>query len=526
MTKIRHYKGRDYINIPMDTQKKKRQTSKKGCEIVIDPDLPLKEANGKTAVATIGRFQPLTTGHELLVNKMIQIAKSKGATPLLYLTHTNDPKKNPLSYDDKHKFAKKAFGSIVQKSNAKTLIDVVKDVSKGYDNLVFVVGDDRVEDVRRLLTKYNKKDFDFENIEVVSAGQRTDPDDDQSKSMKAKDMSASVMRKLASENKKEEFIKGLPTKLKNDGDEIFNAVRSGMDITEAVMSMQTRRKMAISAKKNRSKMMMGRKRAAKKHATPEQLKKRATKQAINQLRKKFVKTGSYADLAVSQKQMIDAKVQKKKAFIKKTAKKLIPILRKKEAQKGKKSVDENFSVFESDDRTIDRLKDRQKNDLEKLKNRQSRQMDAMQTRKKENEERKKEMENRSNQKSTKEDINYHFESLIENDINEEFDGFFESSKSMYISEDIDIKKISQLVDSIVESETYNEFIKHDPWSLKKVTSLTLRKGNYKKAKEVLLKVISKKKKENKLTHDIEYYASVIAKEFKGVDTKILADMVK
>ena len=46
---------------------------------VIGDDSLREERKGKKAVLTFGRFNPPTSGHELLINKLVQEAKKRGA---------------------------------------------------------------------------------------------------------------------------------------------------------------------------------------------------------------------------------------------------------------------------------------------------------------------------------------------------------------------------------------------------------------------------------------------------------------
>jgi hypothetical protein len=81
------------------------------------------------------------------------------------------------------------------------------------------------------------------------------------------------------------------------------------------------------------KIAMKRKIAMKKKANPEKLKIRAMKQARDAVRAKFVKGKSYQELSYSEKIQLDKKVEKKQALIKKIAKKLLPKIKKAEAQR-------------------------------------------------------------------------------------------------------------------------------------------------------------------------------------------------
>lgn len=182
----------------------------------------------KTAVFTFGRMNPCTIGHEKLVDKIRSVARLEKGEPLVYLSHSQDKKKNPLQYKDKVNFAQKAFGKIVQRSNANTIIKVLQELEKKYDRVVLVVGSDRVEDMRTLIEKYNGKDYTFEDINVVSAGER-DPDADD-----VSGMSASKMRALASEGDLDTFTQGLPVLLQRDAQKVFDLLRKEMGIKEEV----------------------------------------------------------------------------------------------------------------------------------------------------------------------------------------------------------------------------------------------------------------------------------------------------
>ena len=111
-----------------------------------------------TAVVTFGRMNPITVGHAKLVDKVKSVSKSERGKPLIYLSHSQDNKKNPLSYKDKLKFARSAFGPSIQKSKARTIIEVLKELDGKYDDIVIVVGSDRVKEFDTLLNKSNKKE--------------------------------------------------------------------------------------------------------------------------------------------------------------------------------------------------------------------------------------------------------------------------------------------------------------------------------------------------------------------------------
>jgi len=343
-------------------QKNKSKTVKlaKGTEVVIDPDVgdnyngqKIGEAVGKTAVFAFGRMNPPTIGHEKLVNKVVQTARGKG-TPFVFLTHSQDSKKNPLSANDKIKFARNAFGNVVQPAPGKTLIDVMKHLQKSFKEVIMVAGSDRVEEFKRLLNKYNGKDFNFDSINVVSAGDR-DPDAEG-----ASGMSASKMRKAAIDNKFTEFKKGLPSRMRND-QKMFKAVRKGLGIREdineefelflnEVLTVAGRRKKAIAAKRNRLKLRRARARLKFRFADQNRLKKRARRAAVRAVRKRVGGSlaSRYSKLSMGQKATLDRLVAKRRKITGKIAQRLMPKARKKEAER-LKSARKRASTNESID---------------------------------------------------------------------------------------------------------------------------------------------------------------------------------
>lgn len=173
-------------------------------------------------VFAFGRMNPPTVGHEKLAKKVSDEARKRKAMPHIYLSHSQDKKKNPLSYNDKIKYASRAFGKMVTKSSSKTIIQVMQDLQKmGHTEVVLIAGSDRVQEFKVFLNKYNGKDYTFDTIEVVSAGER-DPDAEG-----VEGMSGTKLRGLAQSGDFDQFKTGLASKLNdNDKKKIYNIIRS------------------------------------------------------------------------------------------------------------------------------------------------------------------------------------------------------------------------------------------------------------------------------------------------------------
>lgn len=184
---------------------------------------------------TFGRMNPPTIGHDKLLDKLASIA---GKNPYkIYLSQSQDPKKNPLNYSDKIKNVRKMFPkharSVMVNKNVKSAMDILPTLyEQGFSKVVMVVGSDRVNEFEILLNKYNGKEarhgfYNFKDIKVVSAGER-DPDAEG-----IEGVSSSKMRTYASDNDFTSFIQGLPKALSNpDAKKLFNDVRKGMGLKE------------------------------------------------------------------------------------------------------------------------------------------------------------------------------------------------------------------------------------------------------------------------------------------------------
>ena len=292
----------------------------------------LTEATKSQVVVSFGRMNPMTNGHEKLADKIKAEAKKRNADAKLYLSHSTNPKKDPLDFKTKVKFAKKAFGPMVQNSVARTIIEVAKELTGKYDDLIVVVGSDRIPEFKTLLNKYNGKDFTFKTIEVVSAGER-DPDAEG-----VSGMSGSKMRGFVTSDDFNSFKQGVPSKLSDsDAKALFDAVKRGMNLKEeleqqdeAVLGYAQRRQRAQQFRRIQKRLVRARAMQAKRFADPKRLKRRAAKMAYQFFRGRLAGGKNYANLGTGEKIAIDTRLQKMLPAIKKFAVRLVPAARSKE----------------------------------------------------------------------------------------------------------------------------------------------------------------------------------------------------
>ena len=184
-----------------------------------------------------GRMSPPTTGHEVLVNKVKEVADKVGGNHSVVLSHTQDKDKNPLSSADKLKHAKRFFPktnlSTSSKESPTFLSHAEKLHKQGVTHLHMVAGSDRVPEYKKKLAQYNGKGegklYNFKKITVHSAGER-DPDAEGTTGM-----SASKMRSHASSGNFKEFKKGVPAHVpEHHAKEMYHDVRKGMQVKESI----------------------------------------------------------------------------------------------------------------------------------------------------------------------------------------------------------------------------------------------------------------------------------------------------
>ena len=190
---------------------------------------PVEKTKGTLTIA-FGRFNPPTTGHEKLLDTVA--ANSDEGDYIIVPSRSQDKKKNPLDPDTKVSVMRQMFPQhserIVNDNANRTIFDVLKKAHMdGYTNVRIIGGGDRVQEFEKLSNNYNGKLYAFDNVEVLSAGDR-DPDGDD-----VSGMSASKQRKAAAEGDFTTFRKGVPSSMNaKQARDLYNSIRAAMEIKE------------------------------------------------------------------------------------------------------------------------------------------------------------------------------------------------------------------------------------------------------------------------------------------------------
>ena len=219
---------------PRQSEKEKNISVGTSAEPAAEPTMTMQppevEKTKGTLTIAFGRFNPPTTGHEKLLDTVA--SSSDDNDYMIVPSRTQDKKKNPLDADTKVSVMQKMFpkhkDKIVNDANNKTIFDVLKKAhTDGYANVRILGGADRVKEFEKLTGNYNGKLYQFDNLEIKSAGDR-DPDSED-----ITGMSASKQRKAAAEGDIKTFMKGVPKSLsQKDAEELFKKIRTAMNIKE------------------------------------------------------------------------------------------------------------------------------------------------------------------------------------------------------------------------------------------------------------------------------------------------------
>jgi hypothetical protein len=191
----------------------------------------LFEADNKSVSFVFGRLNPPTLGHK----QLLDTAAKSNKDYKIFLSQSQDKKKNPLNYETKIKFIKEMFpqhaSHVVQDTSLNTIMKVSSYLfDQGYSNVTIVAGSDRIEELKKLIEAYNGVEgkshgyYKFNSINYVSSGDR-DPDADG-----VEGISASLARERAAQGDLEGFASA--TGAGKLSKALYNAVRQGMGIQE------------------------------------------------------------------------------------------------------------------------------------------------------------------------------------------------------------------------------------------------------------------------------------------------------
>ena len=216
-----------------EIKERKRMIEKYLREEVTDPE--------DTVVVAFGRLNPPTLGHLKLINKMATLASQRSnCKARIYLSHSHDPEKNPLTYESKLQWVDKAFGDYVDvaDSDAKNMFYMMHELyEEGFKHVIYVCGEDRFEETSKYLSGANGQEFTksgkpvaenlfyrFNSLTFEDAGHR----DENSNDLEER-ASASLARSYVMEDRFDLFEEIVPLS-EGDASELFIELQNEMGL--------------------------------------------------------------------------------------------------------------------------------------------------------------------------------------------------------------------------------------------------------------------------------------------------------
>jgi len=215
---------------PPEEQQQQQQQQVQSPDLAAGPP-PVPKTKGTLTLA-FGRFNPPHAGHQQLMDIAAQSAEAEESDYIIVPSRSQDAKKNPLDADTKVSLMRQMFPQhserIVNDGANRTIFDVLKKAhNDGYTNVRIVAGQDRVKEFDKLSQNYNGQLYQFDNMEVISSGDR-DPD---AEGMEG--LSSSRMRLAAAEGDFKTFRAGLPEGTpRKMAMTLFDTVRETMNVKE------------------------------------------------------------------------------------------------------------------------------------------------------------------------------------------------------------------------------------------------------------------------------------------------------
>lgn len=170
------------------------------------------------AALLVGRMNPPTRGHSVLVSKLKEHAQRLGVRPILYLVDgeksSKDKRKNPLTAEQRVVIARKLFPGVTIDvvASAYEALEVLD--LQGYKIRAWIAGSDRASNYRKLAAS---EKLDCEVVEVDREAGEADG------------VSATAARQAALDGNMDEFAHHMPDLSPTDLADIATMIREAIN---------------------------------------------------------------------------------------------------------------------------------------------------------------------------------------------------------------------------------------------------------------------------------------------------------
>jgi nicotinic acid mononucleotide adenylyltransferase len=168
------------------------------------------EERKKVAIFTFGRFQPPTIGHKVLIEGIETAANEENADAYIFVSSSQDNKKNPLLVTEKIKILQKQYPdrsvhfintklhSVTQPTQA-----IYKLIGLAYEKIIMYVGSDRIENFTKMVQSMSEEAKS--KVEIRLVGDERNEGNNSNNVSNLSKISASKARRFAVEGKDDLF---------------------------------------------------------------------------------------------------------------------------------------------------------------------------------------------------------------------------------------------------------------------------------------------------------------------------------
>lgn len=302
----------------------------------VDVSPTLERSVKSRAILTMGDFSPPSIADQRLVESMKKYAKMHEADSRVFVV-SRDVSEGYLNEHQRIVMSRSVFGNIVYPFTVSNLREALSVCESEYSDVVILCTQESAEvvmsEVRNL-----RNEMKYESVEVITHG---DP------------ITGDVIAEDVINGDFLSFKRNLATTLRPHAHQIFEEMISDLgDLTESYleekirpMSYLERIKKAQTMRRYSKRIQIAKERAANRRASPEKLRERARKRALEIIRSRILRNKEYSELSTVEKNALDARLMNiPQAVIDRIAKRMMPVVRKAEFERMSRSHGHHVSL--------------------------------------------------------------------------------------------------------------------------------------------------------------------------------------
>lgn len=299
----------------------------------------LEQPTKRRAVLTMGDFSPPSIADQRLVESMKRYAKMHEADSRVFVV-SRDVSEGYLNEHQRIEMSRSVFGNIVHSHAVSNIREALLACESEYSSVAILCNQESA-DVVMSEVRDLRDELKYGSVQVIIHG---DP------------ITSDVIAEDIINGDFTSFKKNLATALRPRAQQIFEEMISDLsDLTEGYleerirpMSYLERIKKAQTMRRYAKRIQIAKERAANRRASPERLRERARKRALEIIRSRILRNKEYSELSNVEKNALDARLMNiPQAVIDRIAKRMMPVVRKAESERMNRTRGHHVSLSAS-----------------------------------------------------------------------------------------------------------------------------------------------------------------------------------